>query len=245
MERTKREREVGEIDDEDGEIPAEKRQHGEEVQEQPTVPAASDSGNGENAGVEPAAGASADLVAGPAAAPDPAAVAAAHAPCAPAAPPAAPVLPPTATGVSTADVASVPSTSTAATAGTLDDEQLASLLQKRFDAKARRDWSTADSIRSQLESYGFKVIDQSGSWIDSTGRRYVNPRASLFALPLPHPFLLTLPSMHSVRVVQGLHSRPGFFFGPARNDFCCGGRCCAAGCHDQQRRSDQEASGTA
>ena len=43
--------------------------------------------------------------------------------------------------------------------------------QARSDAKGRRDYATADAIRTGLEAHGIKITDSSRSWIANDGRK--------------------------------------------------------------------------
>ena len=67
----------------------------------------------------------------------------------------------------------------APTLGGLSDEELAHQLQARADAKNRRDFTTSDSIRMQLEQRGIRIVDGRsaggmGTWTSVDGRRYAS-----------------------------------------------------------------------
>ena len=82
-----------------------------------------------------------------------------------------------ASAVAAAPESFVAPTPPGADSGAVGDEELASLLKARSDAKARRDFATADSIRSDLEQRGIKLVDARtpgmvGTWVEEkTGRR--------------------------------------------------------------------------
>ena len=52
----------------------------------------------------------------------------------------------------------------------ISSEDLAAQLKARMEAKARRDFPTADSIRSALEPHGIRITDVSKTWFASDGR---------------------------------------------------------------------------
>ena len=162
-------------DADDGEID----EDGQEVQRPPPEPAAAEPASDERAAdaTDAAAGAGAAASASALSA-EPEAAAAAASSASESAAPAAP--PPGATAVPaySTDAPAVPS---------ITDDELANLLRMRGEAKARRDFNAADTLRAQLESYGIKVVDARshgslGTWTDSTGRKCVSRRAVAAAL---------------------------------------------------------------
>ena len=63
----------------------------------------------------------------------------------------------------------------------VSDEELTQLLQARADAKQRRDFAAADSIRGTLEQRGIKINDARlpgmvGTWTAADGRRCAQQR---------------------------------------------------------------------
>ena len=95
----------------------------------------------------------------------------------------------------------------------LSDEELVRLLQTRSDAKARRDYTSADSIRMTLEQHGITIVDGRqaggmGTWTHTaSGRRCVSR-----CLP-PYPPRTHPPSPLS-RLGSGNTLGPDFFTDP-------------------------------
>ena len=118
----------------------------------------------------------------------------------------------------------------APTPGGLSDEELARQLQARADAKNRRDFTTSDSIRMQLEQHGIRIVDGRsaggmGTWSSADGRRYASHGCHLgisrrlrALLLLPHQLT---PSPHPAHTHphpstpgSGNTAGPNFFLDP-------------------------------
>ncbi len=73
------------------------------------------------------------------------------------------------------------------------------MLQERLEAKERRDYATADRIRTELESRGVKINDartpgMMGMWTASDGRRGNTSGPNFFMDPVSGSTTATQPS---------------------------------------------------
>ena len=69
----------------------------------------------------------------------------------------------------------------------ITDEELAKILQERFEARLNKDYARSDALRDQLKLYGVNTADRDGLWTQGSRRGCLNP-PNFFEPPPPPQF---------------------------------------------------------